>query len=203
MKKIVVFTDGSCMGNGRDNATGGIGIYFPNKELRNISKVYRHDKCTNQRTELYAILTAIRYINQKLGLDKYELLIKTDSKYSISCITEWTPGWINNNWITKSNKPVANREYIESIYKYYLKYNISFEHVEAHTNGTDPDSVYNDKADKLAVKATKRYLEEKKKSGNQNRVKKIDSKTKNKFIKSSTSYNHDTNFIIELIGVDK
>jgi len=34
---IIVFTDGSCKGNGKKIAKAGIGIFFPNKELDNIS----------------------------------------------------------------------------------------------------------------------------------------------------------------------
>lgn len=153
---IVVYTDGSCSGNGNSNAIGGIGIHFPNEELKDISKVFRYESCTNQRTELYAILTAIRYIKQKLGLTNNKIVIKTDSQYSIDCITKWIYGWIKNGWMTKNNTPVANQEFIEVIHEYYEKYDITFEHVDAHTNKKDEDSVANAMADKLATMATKK-----------------------------------------------
>ena len=85
---IVVFTDGSCSGNGKKFAYGGIGIHFPNEELKDISKVFDTGKVTNQRTELYAVLTTLRYINKNLGLDNYEVVIKTDSMYTIDCVTK-------------------------------------------------------------------------------------------------------------------
>lgn len=154
MENLMVFTDGSCVGNGSKNALGGIGIYFPNKKLKNISMIYPNKFCTNQRTELYAILTAIKYINKKIGLNKIKLIIKTDSQYSINCITKWTKTWIKNKWITSSGSMVSNREYIEDIYHYYLKYDINFEHVESHTGNEDFDSIGNSKADKLATSAT-------------------------------------------------
>lgn len=153
---IVVFTDGSCSANGKESAIGGIGIHFPNEELKDLSKVYREGCPTSQRTELFAILTALRYIKQSLDIKKFTILVKTDSKYSIDCITKWVPGWIKNGWKTKAGTPVANKEFIEMIYKYYTTFDIKFEHVEGHSKGTDPDSVANNIADKLATSATGR-----------------------------------------------
>lgn len=155
-KTIVVFTDGSCTGNGTPNAIGGIGIHFPNGELKDISKIYRQGLCTNQKAELYAILSALRYIKQNLGLRKHNVTIKTDSQYSIDCVTKWVYSWLKNGWMTQNNKPVANREFIEVIHKYYEKYNIDFEHVDGHTNLEDTDSVANARADELATRATKK-----------------------------------------------
>jgi len=66
IQNIIVYTDGSCSKNGKRNAIGGIGIHFPNEELPDISKIYRLGICTNQKTELYAILTAINYIKKKI-----------------------------------------------------------------------------------------------------------------------------------------
>src|SRR5580698_9217345 len=79
-KKIIVFTDGSCVNNSRTYSSGGIGIHFPNGELKDISQIFREGRCTNQRTELFAILTAIRYVRKHFDLDQIELVIKTDSE---------------------------------------------------------------------------------------------------------------------------
>lgn len=155
-KTVVVYTDGSCSGNGRDDSVGGIGIHFPNEELDDISKVFDLGNVTNQRTELYAILIALRYINKNIGLENCRVLIKSDSKYSIDCVTKWVKNWVKNGWKTKEGKPVMNREFIEPIYKYVSTYDIIFEHVSAHTNGDDEDSLANAIADDLATKATKR-----------------------------------------------
>lgn len=155
-KNIVVYTDGSCSGNGTKTALGGIGIHFPNGELKDISKVFRMESCTNQRTELYAILSAIRYIKQRLGLSDYKVIIMTDSEYSINCITKWVYGWIKNGWRTKNNTPVSNREFIEVLHKYYETYDIELHHVDAHTGMDDDESVANAKADVLATRATKK-----------------------------------------------
>lgn len=158
MKELLVYTDGSCTNNGKSYAKGGIGIYFPNKELKNLSKPYKLGTCTNQKTELYAILTALRYIKQNLDIKKYKIIIKTDSQYSINCVTNWIYLWKKNNWLTKNNTPVINRDMIELINKYYEKYDIEFIHVDAHTYLTDFDSINNDHADKLANLGAKKLI---------------------------------------------
>lgn len=159
-KEIIVFTDGSCSGNGKRESYGGIGIHFPNGELKDVSKVFNQGCCTNQRTELYAILTSLRYIKQNLGLSKYRVIIKTDSLYSINCVTKWAYSWIKNGWMTKNNTPVANKEFIEIINKYYDKYDITMMHVEGHSSSDNEDANGNNMADELATRATKKSMAE-------------------------------------------
>jgi len=40
-------------------------------------------------------------------------MVKTDSKYSISCIEEWVHNWRRRGWRTADGKPVKNRSVIE------------------------------------------------------------------------------------------
>lgn len=155
-KTVTVYVDGSCFNNGKGGSFGGMGIYFPNHELAHISKVYRKDTCTNNKTELYAILTAIRYVNKHIGLKKCKLHIKSDSDYSIKSVTVWIKGWLKNKWQNSKGEPVANKDLISKIHSYVSVYNITFEHVEAHTGRKDIDSICNDKADKLAKAAANR-----------------------------------------------
>jgi ribonuclease HI len=151
---IIIFTDGACGSNGKACSYGGMGIHFPNEELKDVSKMYDLvEPCTNQKTELYAILLALKYVNKKIGLSKQSVLIKTDSSYAINCVTKWISGWMNNGWMTKAGKPVLNKELLTDIYHYYKKYNIKFTHVEGHAKGNSADAVGNRIADSLAVQA--------------------------------------------------
>lgn len=155
---LVVFTDGSCSRNGKAGAVGGIGIHFPDAELPDVSKVFGKEKCTNQRTELYAIFCALRYIDTRLGLTKYRVYVKTDSKYSINCVTEWAEEWVSNGWVTKKGTPVANKDLIESILTYYNKHTVVLEYVEGHSDVGDYNAIGNGAADKLATDATKKAI---------------------------------------------
>jgi ribonuclease HI len=150
-KTIVVYTDGACTGNGKPCAKGGIGVHFPDKELEDLSLPFENSPITNQRAELAAIHTALKHIRRGIGLTDIRVLIKTDSKYSIDCLTEWIRGWIKNGWKTKKNEPVLNQDYIKIIYVYLQKYDIRFEHVKSHTGRDDYDSIHNDIADRLAT----------------------------------------------------
>lgn len=163
LKDIVVFTDGSCSNNGRVGSAGGVGVHFPDGELSDLSHIYKQRSCTNQRTELYAIIIAIKYIKRNLNIKDYNIYIKTDSMYSVNCITIWINDWLNNGWKTKSGTDVANRDLIERLYYYYTKYSIFLIHVMGHTGQDDEDSIANNIADRLATEATKRSIMKRKK----------------------------------------
>lgn len=154
-KIIKVFTDGSCLRNGKKNAKAGIGIYFPNDFLNNISEEFTCSPITNQRAELYAILVTLNLIVEKVEFDK--IIVYTDSLYSIKCLTEWIKKWEKQEWKTSTNKPVKNLDIILPIHKIIAKYNkkIVFKHVKSHTGKQDFKSKGNDKADKLATSAIK------------------------------------------------
>ena len=54
-----VYTDGSTFNNGKKNAIGGIGVYFPHKKLDNISEPFTDDLATNNKCELEACRQAL------------------------------------------------------------------------------------------------------------------------------------------------
>jgi ribonuclease HI len=149
-REIIVFTDGSCLGNGTKNSKCGYGIYFPNGELKNISRSFLHVPLTNQRAELYAIYKAIRIIAREYDFENIQ--VYSDSNYSIQCVTTWIKGWKKNGWQTANKKPVLNVDIIQRIDKYMQKYKnkIHFTHVKAHTGKKDFFSQCNDAVDKLA-----------------------------------------------------
>jgi len=144
---IKIYTDGSCLNNGKKNARGGIGVWFGENDPRNISERLRVPKPTNQLAELTAISKAIDTVQ----LTNTNIIIYTDSDYSIKCVTRYCPSWKRNNWRKKDGGPIKNLEIIQKIYEDYTKYNIQFIHIKAHTNRNDADSIGNSMADKLAV----------------------------------------------------
>lgn len=150
---IIIFTDGSCIGNGGINAKAGIGIYYPNNEFPNISEPFKQFPITNQRAELHAIYTALSHVT-KYRCNKITLY--SDSLYSIKCVTEWIKKWKNNNWKTTGNKPVKNLDIIQKIDKIIEAHpnKIIFKHVRSHTKKQDFESICNSKADQLACLGT-------------------------------------------------
>ena len=63
-KVIKVYTDGSCLKNGRQGAVAGIGVYFGRGDPRNISLPYLN-KPTNNRAEMTAILEAYKALGER------------------------------------------------------------------------------------------------------------------------------------------
>ncbi|ARF09712.1 ribonuclease H [Indivirus ILV1] len=148
-KSIIIFTDGACSANGKKCAKAGIGIHFPNGEFNDVSKKFTESPITNQRAELYAIQSALELvINTSLN----EIIIYSDSLYSIKSLTEWVNNWEKNNWQSANNKPVKNLDLIKPIYRLLNlnKHRVKFIHVKSHTKEKTFEAVGNDKADKLA-----------------------------------------------------
>lgn len=147
---VIVYTDGSYMKT-KNGEKSGYGIYFPNKELSNVSKKFNKKPLTNQRAELYAIYKAIKKVTKYLTFNKLE--IYSDSEYSIKSLTVWIKSWKKNNWKTANKKEVSNQDIIKKIDKKLTKYGekITFTHVRSHTGKTDKHSLGNEQADKLAT----------------------------------------------------
>ena len=147
---ITVYTDGSYMKT-KQGEKCGYGVYFPNKELSNISKKFKKFPLTNQRAELYAIYKAIKKISKKIKFNRLE--IYSDSEYSIKSLTIWIKSWKKNNWKTANKKEVLNQDIIKKIDKLLSKYDgkIFFTHVRSHTGKKDKHSLGNEEADKLAT----------------------------------------------------
>jgi len=145
--EIIVYTDGSHM---KPSNKCGYGVHFPNNEFEDISRAFTKLPKTNQRAELYAIYKAIYTVNKKDT--KLNILINTDSEYSIKSLTIWIKKWKKNNWIGSTGKEVMNQDIIKNIDNLMSEHEgkIKFKHVRAHTNKQDYDSIHNDITDGLA-----------------------------------------------------
>lgn len=76
---------------------------------RNVSERLDGPVQTNQRAELTAILRAL-----EIAGDTQDVEIRTDSKYSIQCVTEWYINWERNGWKTREG-PVKNQDLVQAI----------------------------------------------------------------------------------------
>ncbi|TPX11007.1 uncharacterized protein E0L32_008044 [Thyridium curvatum] len=108
---LTIYTDGSSLANGRTGARAGVGVFFGAGDKRNVSERLLGEPQTNQRAELTAILRALQLAPQKQAV-----LIVTDSKYSIQCVTEWYATWQRNGWKTREGE-VKNRDLVAAVRK--------------------------------------------------------------------------------------
>lgn len=76
----------------------------------NVSAWLGEGRQTNQRAELAAIKRAV-----DLAPINRNVLIMSDSNYSIKCVTEWSRNWEQNGWKTSTGKSVENRDLVEPI----------------------------------------------------------------------------------------
>jgi ribonuclease HI len=139
-----VYTDGSCSNNGQRSAMAGIGIYFGEKDLRNVSQrvVGRQ---TNNTAEVGAIIHLHSIVKEDIQTGK-RIGIVSDSEYAIRCVTSYGKKCEEKGW-----PDIPNKELVKQVYTLYKGItNVKFFHVMAHTDKKDIHSVGNDGADKLA-----------------------------------------------------
>jgi ribonuclease HI len=177
MKRIIIYTDGSCVGNEIKDVSArksGIGVYFPGNPEFNVSECMPLPPYSNIRAEMYAVIKGILVIMnnreyfQQVGYSK-AILIKTDSQFTIDLVKTWLPKWKKNGFKTASKKPVKNHDLVIMIDNTIAQaesqgYTLEFQHVLAHKAEpqlprTDPrwiDWYCNAQVDKLALKGGKK-----------------------------------------------
>lgn len=146
LSSINVYTDGSCIHNGKPNAKAGIGVYFGENDNRNVSRRVV-GKQSNNTAELTAIITALIILRDEI-MRGDNIIIHTDSEYSIKCMTTYGSKLEKQGYL-------VNAPNIELIKKgrSLLKPNVSFHHVFSHTGKKDIHSIGNERADILASRA--------------------------------------------------
>lgn len=171
--KLYVYTDGSCLNNGKKNSIGAIGIYFSDTDSNNVGQVIDNEgnKITNQTMELLAMIQAFKIIGDKIQnklINPNIIYVITDSSYVINCMTKWYKLWEVSGWINTKKKEVENKELIQLLYELKSKYIVIFKHIRSHQSepeDKDSDSYKlwygNFMADKLATEACRKYIEEK------------------------------------------
>lgn len=142
----IIYTDGSNLANNRNagGGPGGIGcVILYNGMEHQISLGYF--RTTNNRMEMLAIIHALEEIQ-----DPSEIEIRTDSEYTINCVTKWYYSWVKNNWISSSGSKVQNRDLIIQIRNLMKFHDVKFTKVKGHSG-----DYYNELCDKLAKEGAK------------------------------------------------
>lgn len=132
---IKIYTDGACSGNpGRG---GWSAIILDGEKIEKISG--SEDNTTNNRMELTAVISALKYVKDK------NLEIYTDSKYAKDGIEKWISNWKKNGWKTANKQDVKNKDLWDELDQLNSKKNVQWNWVKGHANNQ-----YNNMADELA-----------------------------------------------------
>jgi ribonuclease HI len=134
----IIYTDGAC--KNKTCHTGGWGFVIYGNTTIEQWWGYQYNT-TNQRMELLAALKALQYI-EKPSI----IVLFTDSKYLIKCITEWLPKWRLNGWKTRNKgADVKHRDILEQLDVENSRHIVHWKWVKGHSGDEG-----NDLADNLA-----------------------------------------------------
>ena len=102
MKKVIIYTDGSCLGNPGRGGWAAILCLVGSTARRELVGGAR--LTTNNRMELGGVIAALSALREAGEVDLY-----TDSKYVCDAVEKgWLAGWQKRNWIKSDKKPVLN-----------------------------------------------------------------------------------------------
>lgn len=140
-QNTIIYTDGASSGN---PGPGGYAAVISRAGI--VSEIGgREAKTTNNRMEMMAALRAL-----EKTLTKEEITIYTDSAYLINGITKWVFGWQKNNWMTKDEKEVLNRDLWEQLAGLTATRAVKWVQVKGHAG-----SALNNRVDEIAVAFSK------------------------------------------------
>ncbi|MBP9821265.1 MAG: ribonuclease HI [Candidatus Pacebacteria bacterium] len=106
---LVIFTDGSSLGNPGPGGWGAVLVFQKLDEVFELGG--NKTKTTNNEMELTAIIGALAHAS----MNTVPVHVFTDSSYAINGITKWVHGWKRAGWITKDKKPVSHQAIWEQL----------------------------------------------------------------------------------------
>lgn len=143
---LELWTDGSCIGNGKANNSGGWS-YIVVRDGQIIDKRYGSAKnTTNNRMEMQAVIEALEYALNESEIGE-RIIVCSDSAYIVNCIKDkWYLRWRRINWQDVKNADLWQK--ILSLYEMFGD-DIRFKKVKGHKG-----IVNNELCDMLARKGS-------------------------------------------------
>ncbi len=144
MKKINIYTDGSCSKN---PGPGGWGAII---EYRGIKKELSGgcEMTTNNRMEMSAFIYALMALKEPC-----DITLCSDSKYVIDALEKgWAKSWRSKGWVKSDKKPALNSDLWEQLLELIEKHKIKYVWIKGHAGHPE-----NERCDALAVAQTALY----------------------------------------------
>jgi len=138
MKKIEIFTDGSCLGN---PGNGGWCAILRYKGHQKILSGAQKDT-TNNRMELMAVIRALEALKEPCDIELY-----SDSTYVLKGLNEWLKGWVKKDFKNVKNVDLW-KKYIEVSKPHKIHINWIKGH-SGHTENEMCDKIAKEKAQSL------------------------------------------------------
>jgi ribonuclease HI len=148
MQRILVYTDGSCLGN---PGPGGWAAVILARGNGGMGEYEEHPICgrelntTNNRMELRAAIEALVAIEGNPEWTDAQITVNADSKYVKNGITEWIKTWKKTGWKSSSGGAVKNQDLWELLDQVTSRHTVEWQWVQGHGG-----EKYNEMCDKLA-----------------------------------------------------
>lgn len=136
MKKVVIHSDGGCLGNPGPGGWAAVLAY--GTKTKEISGGV--PATTNNRMELQAAIESLRSLKEPCEVEFF-----TDSEYLRKGVTEWIWGWKRNGWVTKAKQPVKNADLWRQLDDVMRGHRISWRWLKGHAGHAG-----NERCDELA-----------------------------------------------------
>ncbi|GIU31823.1 ribonuclease HI [Shewanella sp. MBTL60-007] len=142
MKTVKIYSDGSCLGNGKSANAGGYGVVMLyGKHKLELSEGYLNT--TNNRMEMLGAIAGLEMLKVPCKVELY-----TDSQYVIKGMNEWIKGWKAKGWMNSQRQPVKNRQYWERLDSVCQRHQVNWHWVKGHSGHPE-----NERCDLLAKTA--------------------------------------------------
>ena len=109
---MIIYTDGSCLANGKTNSKGGFGVVILDDSEQLITTYSEFEEnTTNNRQEMKAILWALKNYGRSSNLKIY-----SDSAYAVNTFSSWMYSWARNNWKKSDNQTPENLDLVQEYF---------------------------------------------------------------------------------------
>ena len=138
MKRVEIYTDGSCRGNPGVGGWGAVLIYGAHKRELSGGEA----QTTNNRMELTAVIEALSLLKEPC-----EVILTSDSKYVIDALEQgWAEGWKKRGWKKADKSPALNPDLWERLLELVHRHQVTTVWVKGHAGHP-----YNERCDQLAT----------------------------------------------------
>lgn len=143
LKHIIIYTDGSALGNPGPGGYGVVLNYDGNR--KELSGGYR--QTTNNRMELMAAIMGLNTLKERCRITLY-----SDSKYVINAMSKgWAKRWKQNGWRRNQKDVAMNPDLWDVLLQICERHEVSFSWIKGHAGHKE-----NERCDHLAKLAAQR-----------------------------------------------